>query len=121
MFYNITEVSQLTNLSKETLYEKLKLKELQGHVVKKQGITYIDEVGFKFIKDTFTDFKEKPQEDIKDKEPSQGINLEEDILSLNKDLFNTLIEQLKQKDLQLKEKDMQLKEKDMQLKKKMCN
>ena len=42
-------VESKVNLSKARIYNKLKSKELQQHMTKKQGVTYLDEIGFKLI------------------------------------------------------------------------
>jgi hypothetical protein len=102
------KVSESMGLSKQSIYKKLK-KELQEHIIKKQGMTYIDKEGFNLIKvssnsniDNLKDFKE----DIK------GLNIKEtnstlddeiasntEILSMNQDIFNLL----KSQDLQIHE------------------
>lgn len=58
MFYTVAEIAVLTGLSKVSIYNKLKLKELKPFIVKKKGITYISEEGLKLINEglnTFTD------------------------------------------------------------------
>ena len=45
------EVSESIGLSKQSIYKKLKAKELQDNITKKQGVTYINEVGFNLIRD----------------------------------------------------------------------
>ncbi|MBE3129070.1 MAG: hypothetical protein IMZ60_05270 [Actinobacteria bacterium] len=52
MEYTVKQVSELVNLSKASIYNKLKVKKLQEHTTKKQGVTYIDEIGFKLIKNS---------------------------------------------------------------------
>ena len=91
LFYNIIEVPELNNLSKKELNEKLKLEELQGHIVKKDGFTYIDEEAFNFIKNNSKESKESKEEGVKD-------------------LVNTLTEQLKEKDMQIYELNERLKQ-----------
>jgi hypothetical protein len=91
LFYNIIEVPELNNLSKKELNEKLKLEELQGHIVKKDGFTYIDEEAFNFIKNNSKESKESKGEGVKD-------------------LVNTLTEQLKEKDMQIYELNERLKQ-----------
>jgi len=107
MNYTIAEVSELIDLSKVSIYKKLKLKELKGHIIKKKGITYIDEVGFNLIK---FDLKVPLKEGLKDfKEEATNTTLNDEVatdiedLNLNKELFKLLKEQLKEKDIQIKE------------------
>ena len=120
MLYSVTEASESIGLSKQSIYKKLKAKELQEYIIRKQGIIYIDEEGFSLIKesikaniDDLKDFKE----DIKDlniKETNSTLNDEiasdTEILSMNQDIFKLLKTQLEEKDLQLKDKDLQIHE-----------
>lgn len=123
MFYTVAQVSELTNLSKVSIYNRLKSKEFKKHISKKQGITYIDEDGLNLIKDVLT-FKEDSLRNFKEEDHQQATEedikqskatVEEDILKQNKDLITALVEQLKEKDIQLKEKDKQISEKDIQI------
>jgi len=115
MLYTVSEISELTSLSKVSIYTRLKLKELEPHISKKQGVTYIDEDGFNIIKEGLS-FKEEPLNSFKDgippKEPQEATTegpqatfnpIEDDCISVNKELFNALLEQLKEKDKQIKE------------------
>ena len=120
MLYSVMEASESIGLSKQSIYKKLKAKELQEYIIRKQGIIYIDEEGFSLIKeslkaniDDLKDFKE----DIKDlniKETNSTLNNEiasdTEILSMNQDIFKLLKSQLEEKDLQLKDKDLQIHE-----------
>lgn len=113
MLYSVSEVSQLTGLSKQTIYNKLKLKNLQEHISKKQGISYIDEVGFNLIKDSLN-FETNDLNHLKNNEGDNAANAEiatdtED-LKLENNLFKALIEQLNRKDKQIEEKDLQIHE-----------
>lgn len=56
MIYTVAEVSEIVNLSKASIYTKLKQKELQEHITKKQGVTYLDEIALKLIQDSLKDF-----------------------------------------------------------------
>jgi hypothetical protein len=93
MLYTIANVSELTNLSKVSIYKKLKLKELQGHFLKKQGITYIDEVGLNLIQDSLK-LKEKVKTGLKeDKEyetENEEKSMDKDDLNLKNDYINHL-------------------------------
>jgi hypothetical protein len=123
MFYTVAQVSELTNLSKVSIYNRLKTKEFKKHMTKKQGITYIDEDGLNLIKDDlifkddqFKGIEEEPQQQAYREDSKQdNTTLEEDLLKQNKDLINALLKQLEEKDIQLKEKDKQISEKDIQI------
>jgi hypothetical protein len=100
MLYTISEVSDLINLSKVSIYKKLKLKELQGHIVKKQGVTYVDDIGFNLIKSSL-----KLNDEVK-----TGLNnddnkndLKQEIATDKTDLISYLKEQLIVKDNQIAE------------------
>lgn len=106
MLYTVSEVSELINLSKVSIYKKLKLKEFEPYITKKQGITYIDEVGFNLLKDSLK-LNEEVKTDLNNKDIEDGADAEtatdtED-LTINRELVKTLIEQLKAKDIQIQE------------------
>jgi len=104
MLYTISEVSELIKLSKVSIYKKLKLKEMQEHITKKQGITYINDIGLTLIKDRLKDIKkEEPQKDTAETEKAQDTVLEDDVLTINRELIKALLEQLKEKDNQIHE------------------
>ena len=120
MLYSVTEASESIGLSKQSIYKKLKAKELQEYIIRKQGIIYIDEEGFSLIKeslkaniDGLKDFKEAIK-DLNIKETNSTLNDEiasdTEILSMNQDIFKLLKTQLEEKDLQLKDKDLQIHE-----------
>ena len=95
------------------LYNKLKLKELEECITKKQGITYIDEVGLNLIKDSLkvdTDDLKHLNNEREDNTLDDETATDIEDSSLNKELFKALIEQLKIKDIQLQEKDLQIHE-----------
>lgn len=106
MLYTVSEVSEKVNLSKVSIYKRLKLKDMQGHITKESGVTYIDEVGLKLIQESL-----KSTEDIKtdinykelDDELNDDVSTDVDVLTLNSELVNALIGQLKAKDIQIAE------------------
>lgn len=103
MLYDVEQVANKLNISKMTVYNKIKLKEHKDKVIKKAGKTYIDEVLLKLIKDSLK-IKSGIESDNIEGQESDEISMDkEDSLNLNKDLFNALLEQLKEKDNQIKE------------------
>ena len=117
MLYSVEQVSIQLNVSKQTIYNKLKLKEYKDKIVIKQGKSMIDDDLFNLIKDnlkvksnlnndTNIGDSEEPQEPIGEDEPAQDTIL----LNINKDLIMTLIEQLHHKDIQIQAKDLQIHE-----------
>ena len=115
MLYTIAEISSLINISKVNVYRKIKVKELQTHISKKQGVTYIDEEGLTLIKHTLKGSTNKSKSV---NSASNNISLDDDIaidtdnLNIKNDYIELLKQQLKIKDLQLKE---QLTVKDLQI------
>jgi hypothetical protein len=107
MLYDVDQAAIKLNVSKQSIYNKIKLKEFKDKIIIKQKKTYIDGDLLNLIKDTLkvksifnmNDNIEEPEES-----PNiEAITLDDDLLNLNKDLINTLIEQLKVKDIQIQE------------------
>lgn len=113
MLYTVAEVNKITNLSKVSIYKKLKLKEFEGHVSKSDGVTYIDDEGLTLIKDSLK-LNESVKKDLNDDDVEENAELEistdKDDLIVNKELINALIEQLKAKDIQIQELNDRLKQ-----------
>lgn len=110
--FTVEEVSDKLNVSKVTIYAKLK--KFNDKVVIKQGKKYITEELLSLIKQDLK-IKENENNNLNNDENSEPINSEtasdrDDLINLNKDLINTLIEQLDSKDSQLYEKDKQISE-----------
>ena len=130
MVYTVAEVAELVNLTKASIYTKLKAKGLQEHITKKQNITYIDEIGLKMIQcslkqtieETIEDFKTNTsnfKQGINDIAVSEEIatdtdytdNLKSNIDDLKADI-NYLKDQIKENELKF---DNQLSVKDLQI------
>lgn len=102
--YTIAEISNLIKVSKVSIYKKLKLKELKPHILKKQGITYVDEIGFNLIKDSFSlndeikIVKNEVKSDEKEEFNSAGdveLAIDTELLTLKNDYINELKEENK--------------------------
>lgn len=95
----------MISISKQSIYNKIKLKEYKDKEVKKQGKTYIEEDLLNLIKDSLklnTDFKEDlKHKDIQEPQERDIPAVKDDILNMNKELIKALLEQLKEKDLQI--------------------
>ena len=112
MLYTIAEISKLIGLSKVSIYKKLKLKELEIHLSKKQGVTYITEEGFNLIKENL-----KLNDEVKKKDKSKNIdNIVNDYIATDTESFNLKIDYINTLKQQLNEKDSQINEKDSQIK-----
>lgn len=114
MLYDVSQVASKLNVSKQSIYNKLKLKEYKNKILIKQGKTYIDDDLLNLIKDNL---KIKANLNMNDNidaseelQDVDSITLDDDLLNLNKDLIDLLKDQLKEKDLQLHEKDIQIHE-----------
>jgi len=105
LIYTVAKVSELVNLSKASIYNKLKLKEFESYITKKQGITYISEEGLKLIQSDLKYYKDNNT-------VNEEVATDSDFINTLKDDITYLKDQAKQKDLQfinqLKEKDKQL-------------
>ena len=112
--YTIKEISDLLQVSKVTLYKKLKLKEMEPYIVKRNSITYVDAKGLEVLKN-FLILKEDLQEALKntkceaDAEMATTIENEE-LKELTEDYLTFLKSQLQEKDKQLQERDNQINE-----------
>ncbi|MEG2985080.1 MAG: DNA-binding protein, partial [Peptostreptococcaceae bacterium] len=63
MYYTVAEVAKLMDLSKVSIYNKLKLKELEQYILKNKGITYVSEEGLSCLKSSLN-FKDIAAEEI---------------------------------------------------------
>ena len=121
MLRSVSDISKLTGLSKVSIYNKLKLKELAPFIIKNKGITYVDEDGVTLICEGLNlkqnglnslndSLKEKEDEiavsiDIKE---FKGVKLS--LKELNLDYINTLKGEMEVLKDQLREKDKQIEE-----------
>ena len=113
MLYSVAELAETIGISKQSIYNKMKLKELEEHISKKQGITYIDEVGLNLIRSSLNTIKDGLKSSKNEREDNtldDETAMDKEVSTLEKEFFNLLKEQLKEKDLQIKEKDIQIHE-----------
>ena len=108
MLYTVEKAAIELNVSKQSVYVKLKMKDYKDKVIKKAGKTYIDDELFKLIKDNLKVKSNMNTEPQAEAEKAQDTILDDDLVNMNKDLIKTLIEQLKTKDQQIDEKDNQI-------------
>lgn len=116
MLHDVDEISIKLNVSKVTIYNKLKLKELKAYIVKKQGKSFVDEDGFNLIKDSLN-IKSSIKNSVKNDNVMNSANEEvamdnEYLINLKDSLIDTLnsdIEFLRReiiaKNIQLESKD----------------
>lgn len=106
MFYSVSEISELINLSKVSIYKKLKAEQFESHIIKKKGTTYIDKEGFELLKRSLK-LNTEEKKDLN----SSNINLENmidtdelnELKILRQDYIATMKKQLDQKDKQIEE------------------
>jgi predicted RNase H-like nuclease (RuvC/YqgF family) len=121
MLRSVAEVSVLTGLSKVSIYNKIKLKEIEKYVVKNKGITYISDEGINLIfeglnfkDDTLNGFANCLNIDREDVDVSIGnADFKEfklELKELNKDYLNSLNSENEFLKKQLDEKDKQISE-----------
>jgi hypothetical protein len=117
MIYTVTEVSNLINLSKASIYNKIKSKDFKAHITKRQGITYLDETALNLIQSVSKNYKEDLTDNIPDDEIATDMHytntLKEDITYLKcliKENELKFDNQLSVKDLQIHELNERLKQ-----------
>lgn len=108
MLRSVSEVSDLTGLSKVSIYNKLKLKELKPFIVKNKGVTYIKDEGVKLIDQGLNCLNDT--EIALDIESISFDDFKEEFKLLNKDYINTLKSEIDILKDQLCKKDKQLEE-----------
>lgn len=98
MLRSVAEISDLTGLSKVSIYNKLKLKDIAPFVVKVKGITYIDEDGFNLINKSLNNFisVNDEVETINETDEENNFNLREDIENKDIEEFKDELKQLKE-------------------------
>ena len=96
MIYTVAEVSEQLKISKVSIYNKLKTKAFKNITVKKQGKTYINDIGFNLIKNDLTAYIENVN-DFKKIEESNTLDEDiEPLEDLKNDYINFLKEQIKE-------------------------
>lgn len=113
MNYTVSEVAKLTGVSKVSIYNKLKLKEIEQFTHKNKGITYISDEGLNLIKESLnlneeaaTNLNDTEEENFKDIDTK---DFKEDLTYIN-DYINSLKEENQKLWLQVQEKDKQIQE-----------
>ncbi len=121
MIYTVAEVSELVNLTKASIYNRIKLKEFEKHITKKQGVTCIDDIALKLIQNGLKDYKDELNDNSIDQEVATDTDyiesLKEDIKYLKTE-NEKLWDQLQEKDRQLNTKDRLLENSQVLLKEK---
>jgi len=103
MLFTVEQASFQLNVSKATVYSKLKQNKFKGKTVMEQGQTMLNEALINQIKLELKVTKREPQETATDKVNTEDSNSEQTVLRLNNKLYNALLEQLEKKDVLLLE------------------
>lgn len=101
MLRTVEETSKELNVSKTAIYNKLKLKEFKDKIVKKQGVSMVDDTLFNLIKDSLKFKQTVETEETNNTENPEIATDTDDLINLNRELVNNLLEQLKEKDKQI--------------------
>lgn len=103
MLRSVDKVAVELGVSKTAIYNKLKLKEYEKLIVKKQGKSMVDDELFNLIKDNlrFKTIVENEESDNNSNE--EGAMDSTDSINFNKELIDSLLEQLREKDKQIGE------------------
>lgn len=103
MLRSVDEVASELGVSKTAIYNKLKLKMYKERVVKKQGISMIDDDLLKLIKDNLRCKPIVDNEQSNELEEDEVVVDEADSINCNKELIESLLNQLNEKDKQISE------------------
>jgi hypothetical protein len=112
MLYTIQEAAKKLNVSKQSIYNKLKLPEFNGMVLVKQGKSMLDEDTVNLLSkslklktkltDSFTDDTNTMHKEATESQQNQSnVEASQANLKLNQAMLNALTEQLKEKDKQI--------------------
>jgi hypothetical protein len=110
--YDVGEIASILNVSKVTVYSKLKLKEVRPFIVKKEGKTYVLEEGFNLIKQNLKSNISLNLEEEATAEQEAATTTTEELNNLKDNLIETLKQQVEHLKEQLSIKDNQLASKD---------
>lgn len=119
MLRSVSEIASLTGLSKVSIYNKLKLKEMKDYIIKNKGTTYVSEEGYSLILERFN-LKEEGLNDLKNDTKNIKAEIALDIENKEIDEFKIELKELKKdyiKSLKLEIENLkvQLEKKDNQI------
>lgn len=121
MLRSVSEISVLTGLSKVSIYNKLKLKEMKDYIIKNKGVTYVSEEGYTLILDKFNLKKEglnNLKNDTKNIKDEIALDIENkdieefklEFKKLKQDYIKSLKLEIENLKVQLEKKDNQINE-----------
>lgn len=119
MLMSVSEIAGLTDLSKVSIYNKLKLKEIAPFIIKNKGVTYVSEDGVALIKaslnlkgDALNTLDNRSIDEDKEVDTSldnKGLqDIKVQLKELNVEYTNSLKKEIESLRCQLNEKDKQI-------------
>lgn len=108
MLYTVEKAAIQLNVSKQSIYVKLKMKDYKDKVIKKAGKTYIDSELLTLIQDNLKVKSNMNTEPQAEAEKAQDTIIDQNTVNINQELVKALLDQLKTKDQQIDEKDNQI-------------
>lgn len=108
MLYDVEQAAIKLNVSKQSIYNKIKLKEFKDKVVKKAGKTFIDEDLLNLIKESLKS-KGEVETDKEENQAKEEVAADTtEFINLNKGFIGNLQEQIEFLKQQLSIKDQQI-------------
>ena len=107
MLYTIPQVASLLNVSKQSIYVKLKLPLYSDKIIINHNQTMVDDVLLKLIQDNLRFTVSSDSEPLEEQSSPEELALDDETININQELLSILKNQLKEKDDQLREKDLQ--------------
>lgn len=111
IMYDVTQIAKALNVSKVTIYSKLKLEEVKPYITVKNGKSFVNEEGLEVIRQTL---KYTPADSDTSEENDISVTLEE-VETLKENFIDSLKSQLDSLNSQLEFLKSQLQNKDEQL------
>jgi hypothetical protein len=108
MLYDANKVSEVFNISKVTVYAKMKLPEIKTLVIHKNGKSYVDDNGLEAVRQSLR-YNQNPESEAQAEAASTETELlKEDLIEVLKNNIEFLKQQLTIKDAQMSTKDEQI-------------
>jgi len=107
MLYTVPQIDCLLNISKQSIYTKLKLPLYADKIVITHNQTMIDDVLLKLIQDNLRFTASSVSEPLRMQSNVEEMALDEESININQELLSMLKSQLKEKADQLNAKDLQ--------------
>ena len=107
MLYTVPQVASLLNISKQSVYTKLKQPMYCDKIISSHNQTMIDDTLLKLIQDNLRFTASSNTDLLGDQSNAEEMAVDDESININQELLSLLRDQLKEKDDQLKAKDLQ--------------